>query len=74
MVLDVSNPDSTDVIIPRALRAKGVTDGKVQKWPGTDVDLGAESGEETSAAKALIGKDFMFLCILFYVADRPRLT
>jgi hypothetical protein len=54
MVWDVLKPNPANVIIPRALRTKGVTDGKVKKWPDTDVELGCEDGAESDAAEALI--------------------
>ncbi|KAF2826906.1 hypothetical protein CC86DRAFT_416671, partial [Ophiobolus disseminans] len=54
MSVSVVNEETELVIVPRALKAVGVTDRALKAWPGTDVTVGMD-GEEGEAAKALIG-------------------
>ncbi|EAT81404.2 hypothetical protein SNOG_10905 [Parastagonospora nodorum SN15] len=47
--------DETLEIVPRALKAMGVSDGQAKLWPGTGFTVGAENETEKEAADALIG-------------------
>ena len=48
--------DETLEIVPRALKAMGVSDGQAKLWPGTGFTVGAENETEKEAADALIGE------------------
>jgi hypothetical protein len=62
MSLEIVNTETATVIVPRALRVKGLTE--VQRWPGTDFVVGSDDEAEAGAALALIGKLFSHLPIL----------
>jgi hypothetical protein len=56
MSLEIVNTETATVIVPRALRVKGLTE--VQRWPGTDFVVGSHDEAEAEAALTLIGKPF----------------
>ncbi|KAH4262798.1 hypothetical protein HBH70_112040 [Parastagonospora nodorum] len=54
IAMQITN-DETLEIVPRALKAMGVSDGQAKLWPGTGFTVGAENETEKEAADALIG-------------------
>jgi hypothetical protein len=62
MSLEIVNTETATVIVPRALRVKGLTE--VQRWPGTDFVVGSDDKAEAEVALALIGKPFSHLSVL----------
>lgn len=64
MSLNIINDETVDIIIPRALKAMGKTE--VEKWPGTDLIVGANGGAEAEAALALIGTPCFAYCVVSY--------
>jgi hypothetical protein len=46
MALTIVNPQTKNIIVPRALRAMGIEDGIPKDWPGTDFLVGSENESE----------------------------
>jgi hypothetical protein len=54
MAMTITNDETQEVIVPRALKAVDGDLDEVQEWPGTDFDPKNQAHEE--AAQALIGR------------------
>jgi hypothetical protein len=64
MSTTIVNVETVNVIIPRALKAMGMT--KVQSWPGTDLIVGADGEAEAEAALALIDTSYFAYYVVSY--------
>jgi hypothetical protein len=54
MSMSITNDETSDAIMPRAMAVMGMEDEKLPQWPGIDFTVGAD-GAESEAANALIG-------------------
>jgi hypothetical protein len=56
MATFIVNTESVTNIVPAALKAKGVADGRPLEWPGTDFHVAEQDKELRKAFQALVGK------------------